>query len=203
MTEQEKTPPILINLPDELVGDRVVVRPYRAGDGPALFEAVEESREHILPWLPWGPNHKTPEDSEAVIRKALANWITREDMMVGVWERESGRYLGGSGLHRINWDVPSFEIGYWVRRTAEGHGFISEAVRLMCGLTFDTLHANRVRIQCATANVRSAAIPKRLGFVHEGTLRNAGVDTAGELIDIQVFAMTPADYAEASWRMSS
>lgn len=46
-------PPILRELPEELLGERVQVRPLRAGDGAALWEAVQESRNDLSPWLPW------------------------------------------------------------------------------------------------------------------------------------------------------
>src|SRR5690348_7131982 len=106
--------PIMMEVPEEMVGARVLLRPYRAGDGAALWDAVEESRDHIVPWLPWGDTHKTPEDSEAFARRNAAKWILREDLSLSIWDRVSGRYLGGTGLHRIDWAVPSFEIGYWL-----------------------------------------------------------------------------------------
>lgn len=187
--------PILLDLPDQLLGERVLVRPYRAGDGAALWEAIEESREHILPWLPWGDKHGSPADSEISVRKWQAKWLLREDLALGIWERATGHYLGGSGLHRAHWDVPSFEIGYWLRRSAEGHGYMTEAVQLLCQLAFETLAANRVFIRVASGNHRSAAIPRRLGFVQEATLRNDMRDASGELRDMLVFAMTPQDYA--------
>ena len=181
--------PILIDLPTELVGDRVLVRPYRSGDGAALFEAVEESREHIEPWLPWGKHHKTVVDSEACARRFSSHWASREDLILSIWDKSTGRYLGGTGLHRANWNVPSFEIGYWLRKSAEGHGYITETVRLLMALAFDTLQANRLYIHCAVDNVRSAAVPKRLGFVHEGTLRNHGRNMRDELYDLDVYSM--------------
>lgn len=95
-------PPILRELPDELVGERVLVRPLRTGDGAAVWEAVEESREQISRWLPWVEKTLGPDDSEAAARRGAARWQAREDLMVGVWERATGRYLGGSGLHRID-----------------------------------------------------------------------------------------------------
>jgi ribosomal-protein-serine acetyltransferase len=193
-------PPILRDLPDELVGERVVVRQYRSGDGAALFEAVEESREHLQPWMPWEANHKSVADSEAIVRRGAANWLSREDLMAGVWERATGRYLGGSGLHRMKWEVPSFEIGYWLRRSATGQGYMTEAVTLLTTMAFETLNANRVFIGCAVENERSAAIPRRLGFVLEATLRNHARDGDGVLHDHYIFAMTPQDYANASWR---
>ncbi len=191
--------PLLIELPQALVGDRVVVRPWRAGDGPALYEATQESLEHIAPWLPWGPVHDSPESSEKFVRRWSARWDLREDLPMGIWNKSSGRFLGGCGLHRIDWDVRSFEIGYWVRVSQTGHGYITEAVRLLTTLCFDSLNANRVFIRVVVENERSKAIPKRLGFVEEGILRNSIADPEGNPRNIQVFALTPEDWKNRNW----
>ena len=192
-----ETTPILVELPTELPGERVLVRPYRPGDGDALWEAVEESREHILPWLPWGDTHKSPADSEAFARKMHARWLLREDLALAVWDRAGETYLGGSGLHRMEWNVPSFEIGYWLRKSAVGHGYMTEAAWLVTEMAFDKLGANRVFIRCASGNLRSAAIPPRLGYTLEGTLRNANRNTRGDLCDMHLFAMTPEGFEQA------
>ena len=192
----ETIPPILMELPAQLVGERVLVRPYRPGDGNALWEAVDESRDHILPWLPWGDTHKSPADSEVFARRFAASWLTREDLILGVWDSSGNRFLGGSGLHRIDWETPSFEIGYWLRKSAVGRGYMTEAAWLITQMAFDNLGANRVYIHCAVGNDRSAAIPPRLGFVLEGVQRNAKRNTRGELHDMQVFAMTPDVYEQ-------
>ena len=198
MTERNtSSPPILRDLPEELLGERVLLRPPRAGDGAAVWEAVEESREQISPWLPWVGKTLVPQDSEAAARRGAARWQTREDLTVGVWERGTGRYLGGSGLHRIDWAVPAFEIGYWLRASAWGRGYISEAVQALCRFAFETLGANRVEIRCDGRNARSIAVPRRLGVVQEATLRNQCRDGAGALRDTLVFAWTPDDYARA------
>ena len=197
MADEKPIPPILRELPEDLVGSRVVVRPFRVGDGQALWEAVEESREHLLPWLPWAKGHQTPADSEAYARKKQADWLLREDFSLGIWEQGTVRFLGGSGLHATQWDVPAFEIGYWLRKSAEGHGFMTETVCLVCQLAFDTLKANRVYIRAETLNNRSTAIPRRLGFVEEAVLRNASRSSNGELCDFFLFAMTPAEYAQS------
>ncbi len=192
-----KPPPILRELPDELVGERVILRPRRPGEGAVAWEAIEEAREQIGPWLPWVEKQRGPEDSEASARRGWAKWVLREDLAVGVWERASGRFLGGSGLHRMDWSVPAFEIGYWLRALAWGHGYISETVRLLCGLAFEELGANRVEIRCDERNARSIAVPRRLGFIQEAALRNHCRDGRGELRDALIFAMTPEDYAQA------
>ena len=187
--------PILCELPQEMVGQRVIVRPYRAGDGPALWEAIEESRAHLRPWMPWTDSHTTPADSEAYARRSAARWQLREDLSVGIWERVSKRFVGGSGLHPRDWDVPSFEIGYWIRLSAQGSGYVTEAVQMLCGLAFDVFGANRVSIQCDTHNIRSANVARRLGFTLEATLRNDARDTSGALRDTFCFGMTPAEHS--------
>src|ERR1700692_1788981 len=171
----------LIPLFEELRGERIVVRPYRESDAQVLQEAVAESRDHIRPWLPFADAHQTVEESRDWIIHTLAQWLLREDLTMGMWEVATNRYLGGTGLHPHNWDTGYFEVGYWIRASAEGHGYITEAVRLLASYAFDTLKANRLEIRCDELNVRSAAIPQRLGFVREGCLRNDATAPDGRI----------------------
>src|SRR5687768_2500502 len=123
-----------IELPDEMVGQRVVLRPYREEDADALWDAVEESRAHLAPWMPWVGEYRSSADARSFAREARARWLLRDDLAVGIFEKDSGRLVGGSGLHRIDWVVRSFEIGYWVRVSVEGRGFVTETVLLLTRL---------------------------------------------------------------------
>lgn len=184
----------LIPLFEELRGPRVVVRPYRLEDADELFAAVEESRQHLWPWLPWVTQHQTVEDTRDFILRTQAKWLLREDdLTVGFFEARSGRYLGGSGLHIRGWDVPAFEIGYWIRASAEGHGYVVETVKLLTDFAFTSLDAQRVMIRCDARNARSAAVAERLGFVREALLRNDMRDANGEVRSTLVFSLTPDD----------
>jgi ribosomal-protein-serine acetyltransferase len=184
----------LIPLFEELRGERIVVRPYRESDAQDLFEAVAESRDHIRPWLPFADAHQTIEESRDWIIQMMAHWLLREDLILSVWEAATNRYLGGTGLHAHNWDTGYFEIGYWIRASAEGHGYITEAVRLLANYAFDTLKANRLEIRCDVLNVRSAAIPQRLGFVREGCLRNDATAPDGRIRSTLVFSLIPGEW---------
>ncbi len=187
--------PIQRPLPKEMIGPRLLLRPYQAGDGQALYEAVNEDPASLRRWLLWVDKHTDKAASEETARRMHRRWLSREDLTVGLWEHSSGRLLGGSGLHRCCWDVPSFEIGYWLRRSAQGHGYMTEAGRLLCGLAFGTLDAQRVVILCDKDNTRSAAVARRLGFIQEATLRNETRDAEGRLRDTLLFSLTPEDYA--------
>lgn len=193
-------PPILRDVPETVHGVRIVLRRFRAGDGGALWEAVDESREHIAPWMEWIGRNNSVADSEEYARQAHSRWITRESLAMGIWEPAETRLLGQCGLVRPNWNVPSTEMGYWIRASAAGQGYITEAARLLVQLAFEELGMQRVYIRCDSLNGRSAAVANRLGFILEGTLRNDARSTDGtELRDTLIYGMTPEDYASRSW----
>ena len=183
----------LIPLFEELHGERVIVRPYRSDDAQALFEAVDESREHIRPWLPFADAHKTVEESRDWIINQQAKWLLRETMNAAIVEASTGRYLGGIGLHPHNWDIRHFEIGYWLRKSAEGHGYMMEAVTLLTDYAFNELKANRIEILCDERNIRSASVARRLGYVQEGLMRNDSTGPDGGLRNTLVFSLVPGD----------
>lgn len=192
----EKLNPLLLELPTELLGERIVLRQYRDEDAPALWDAVNGSRERLLHWMPWVKDHVSIEFSRDYIRRMQAKWILREDLPMGIWSIADARLLGATGLHRIDWNVPAMEIGYWLCPDAEGNGYTTEAARLIAKFAFDQLKAERLEIRCDALNVRSAAVPRRLGFVHEATLRCARRNNENNLADTLVFASIRADHVK-------
>lgn len=179
--------PILIDLPEQIIGDRVVVRPWRDSDAEPLFQLIVASRAHIRQWLPWADSHRTVADTRAYVRQSAANWAAREDMGLAILDH-GGQILGGTGLHPRDWRVPAFEIGYWIGASHQGKGYVSEAVHLVTDLAFDVLQAQRVVIRCDARNVRSAAVARRCGYTHEGTFHADSIGADGSLRDTMFFA---------------
>lgn len=190
----EKLNPILLDIPAELLGDRVVLRAFRDEHAPSLWDAVEASRENLKRWMPWVNDHNSPDFSREYVRRMQAKWILREDLPMGIWRDADKQFIGATGLHRIDWTIPAMEIGYWIRPDAEGKGFVTEAVKLITGFAFLHLRAERVTIRCDSKNLRSAAVPPRAGFLHEATMRHERRDTDGHLGDTELFALTRADF---------
>ncbi len=186
--------PVLLELPAELAGDRIVLRPFRDEDAPKLWDAVDSSRRQLKAWMPWVNEHNNPDFSRDYVRRMQAKWLLREDLPMGIWRRDDGRLLGATGLHRIDWTIPSMEIGYWLRADAERAGYASESVRLLVQFAFELLRAERIEIRCDASNLRSAGVPRRNGFVHEATLRHARRNVQNDLGDTPVFALVRADF---------
>lgn len=179
--------PILLDFPDQFETERLILRPPRAGDGPPMNEAIRESLAELRPWMPWAQAAPRVEESEALARRKAAQWLLREDLMVGLWRKADGVFVGGSGLHRIDWDARCFEIGYWVRTSLSGQGYVTEAVRGITQFAFTHLAAQRVEVRCDALNTRSAAVAERAGFALEARLQRQARSTGGELRDTLLY----------------
>jgi ribosomal-protein-serine acetyltransferase len=180
--------PILLDFPDHFETERLLIRAPRAGDAPAIHAAIQESLDHLKPWMPWAREDETVEELESFMRQMAARFILREDLPLMLWRKSDGLYVGGSGLHRMNWSIPSFEIGYWVRASLEGQGYISEAVNGITRFAFEVLTAERLEIRCDARNTRSAAVAQRAGYTLEGRLRHHDRDTQSNLRDTLLFS---------------
>lgn len=189
--------PILLDFPDSFETERLIIRAPKAGDGQAVNDAVRESQENLKPWMPWAVNLQTPEETEEIIRRGAMRWILREDLWMLLFRKSDGLYVGGSGLHRIDWSVPAFETGYWVRSSLEGQGYVSEAVAGITNFAFGVIGGERVEIRCDTRNIRSANVAKRAGYTLEATFRHDSWANDGTLRDTYVFGMIRQEWEES------
>lgn len=191
--------PLLEFMPDYLATPRLILRPARASDAPALNAAVTESIDALKPYMPWAQTAPSLAQSEGDCRRLQARQLLREDMTLFMFERDAdgaeAGFVGGTGLHRIDWAVRRFEVGYWCRSSRVGHGFVSEAVEAVTRCAFDQLRARRVEVRMDDANVRSWRVAERAGFALEGVLRNQSLNPAGEVRDTRIYAKISAQAA--------
>jgi RimJ/RimL family protein N-acetyltransferase len=193
--------PILRDFPDSFETARLLIRSPRPGDGPEVTTAIRESWDALHEWMPWAREQPTVEQTEERLRRAHCAFQERTDLMLLLFQKGTQTLVGSSGLHRMDWTVPRFEIGYWCRTRFEGQGYISEAVRGITRFAFETLDAQRVEIRCDSHNLRSRRVAERAGYQLEGELRNQGIGREGQLRNIQVFSLIPEEYEalQATW----
>ena len=193
----------LAHLPARIVTPRLVLRPYRPGDGPAYFAACRANQTHLLPFEAGNPalDVQTVADAERLVRRFAAEWRTRSVFFLGAWARDTDNWVAQIYVGVVNWTLPEFEAGYWVDAAHEGQGFVSEALRGALGMVFGAMGATRVSLHCNDLNGRSARVAERCGFTLEGHLRenNPAVRTtdgrpSGELI----YGLLRAEYVPSA-----
>jgi RimJ/RimL family protein N-acetyltransferase len=189
--------PILRDFPESFETERLLIRCPMPGDGAKDYAAIVESVEELKPWMSWARQELTIEAQEENVRRARIAFLQRSDLRLLLFLKGTGTLVGSSGLHRIDWSVPKFEIGYWIRTSFTRQGYATEAVRGIVAFAFETLSAQRVEIRCASQNRSSARVAERAGFRLEGELRNAEVDVQAKPRNTLVFSMIPEEY-EAS-----
>lgn len=181
--------PILIDFPEEIYTERLFIRKPMPGDGEVVYKAMQASLNELKQWMPWAQREQTKEEVEANMRDAHAKFLTREDLRLHIFNRETGEFIGASGLHRMNWDLPKFEIGYWIDTRQSGKGYITEAAQAITEFAFSELSAKRVEIRCDSKNSKSRAIPEKLEFTLEGILKSDGISAdQKEIRDTCIYA---------------
>ncbi len=152
--------------------------------------------------MPWArSSHLIIEDTEEWIARERARWLAQDtELGFGMFRRD-GAYVGGIGVHAIDWTVPRFELGYWLDDPSVGRGYMQEAVRAMTRACFDRCRASRVEIRCDSRNTRSARVARACGYTLDGTLRAHARGTDGSICDTMIWGMTAddADAARSAW----
>jgi ribosomal-protein-serine acetyltransferase len=180
--------PILFEVPDHLITDRLLLRIPRPGDGKFVWPAVVESQAELAPWMPWAYPLATEQATEEWCRRAASSFLLRERFNFSLYLKGTDACVGSCGVPRLKWAVPSFEIGYWLRTSYCGQGLVGEAVGAVEQMCFDLFKAVRVEIRCDERNTRSRRVAERAGYALEGILRHEERGPDGELRDQCVYA---------------
>ena len=157
--------------PYRIVTQRLVLRCWEPRDAALLKDAVDTSIDHLLPWMPWALHEpQSLEEKVDLLRLFRGNFDLGTDFVYGIFDRDESQALGGTGLHtRIA--PEAYEIGYWIRASRAGEGLGSEATAALTRAAFELTDVERIEIRCDPANDRSRAIPRKLGYTEEATLR--------------------------------
>lgn len=151
--------------------ERLVVRCYQPSDARLLMESVQESVEHLKPWMPWAHDEPLPfEQKLQGVRRFRGKFDLQEDYVYGIFNPEETKLIGGTGLHTRLGDR-QLEIGYWIHKDFINKGLVTESTAALVKVAFEVIHVHRLEIHCDPGNQASASIPRKLGFTHEGTLR--------------------------------
>ncbi len=152
-------------------------------DAETLFATIDKNRAHLRPWLPWVDKSISAEQTREFIRNSCDQYGIFVD----------GDLAGAIGLHKIDAANRNTSIGYWLEAGKQGRGVMTRACRAVVTYAFEQRRLHRIEIRCATGNVRSCAIPQRLGFTREGVIREAEWVNDG-FLDLVIWGMLERDW---------
>lgn len=184
----------MIHLPEPALTDgRVRLRPPTGADVPAIVAACQDPAIRDFTRVPYP---YTRQDARRFVSQAVDDLASARGVHLAVTDR-AGQLMGVVGVTIDRSDL-SGEVGYWVAPAARGTGVATAAVRLLCRLGFDDLGLQRLTLYASAENPASNAVARRLGFVHEGTLRQAGTagpsgDPHAPRCDMRVYGLLPGE----------
>lgn len=191
----------LHDVPVRIETERLLMRALQPGDGGALFDAIDASRDALLPFMSIGIETQTPSDAERKARNAWVRWQKWESFRFGIWERDDDGYpvrmVGTCGLHHGDWAIPRFELGCWIRPDVMGRGYATEVTQALFDFGFNRLNCLKLEIRFDHRNKASQHIVGKLAMRFEARLRAYTRAIDGVVVDEMVYAHLRDDWPGA------
>jgi ribosomal-protein-serine acetyltransferase len=153
------------------LGDDAEISLLQTRHAEQLFAMMKADWEHFRKWMPNLHDDYSVADSAGFIQGSLNRFAAGTEIAAGI--RKDGKLAGFVALKSINAQHRTANLGYFLSSGAQGSGLVTKACRVLLDYAFGELKLNRVDVYCAAENAKSRAVAERLGFTHEGTLRDA------------------------------
>ncbi len=177
-----------------LVDEGLYLRGLRPNDDERLYVMIETNRWHLEPWLSWIEDIHHLADTRTFLKTMNYRSIYAGGWVFGI--EYQGRLVGLMDFNEGKETHRHIALGYWLDVDAEGQGLITRAVKRCIEYLFEEQDVQKVYIKCASDNVRSEAVPKRLHFTWEGIAYQAG-QVKGQSVDLVIYSLDAAQ-----WRLT-
>jgi ribosomal-protein-alanine N-acetyltransferase len=173
----------------EVRGPELSLRYARSEDAPRLFELASDPQ--VTRFFSWGP-YTTERQAVEYIENLARKRAEGERLELVIDHQEAG-VIGVTGLSEFSLRDRRAVVGTWHGREWWGTGANRQSKTLVLALAFEGLRLGRVTAWCGADNGRSQAALEKLGFVHEGVLRQWHVH-AGEPKDVISYSMLRGEW---------
>ena len=175
------------------VNDDITLNELDAKNANAIFELVDSGRSYLREWLSWVDETNRIEDTIQYIQSVSHSNVYIGRFVMEIWYKK--QLAGLIDFHNGNKINMAVEIGYWLGEQFQGKAIMTSACKACIAYAFDDMGFNRIIIKCAVGNLKSQAIPKRLGFKCEGIERE-GQNLNGQFTDLVVFSKLKREWSE-------
>ena len=175
-----------------LTNGDITLKPHDLESAAWLFAMVDRNRDHLKKFFGWVDATQTVADSEQFIQKTIDAYQDNKQIPLQIWYKNN--YVGLIDFHGISTKNKLAQIGYWIDADYQGKGIVTQACKLLIQYGFETIGLNRIEVECNVENLKSSAVPKRLGFTFEGIMRQSR-ELNGRFQDIQLFSLLKSEFS--------
>ncbi len=168
------------------VDAHITLRIRTKRDALQIFTLVKQNKDHLSKFLSWVSKTKTVSDSENFIARKLKDFKSGDSCDFGVFY--DNKMIGSAGYNKINNIDKIGDIGYWVSKEYEGRGIMSKVIAKVIEIGKKKYKLHRIQIRMDVKNKKSQAIPKRLGFIYESTMKDATLRD-GKFHDMEMWVL--------------
>ncbi|PIZ31621.1 MAG: GNAT family N-acetyltransferase [Alphaproteobacteria bacterium CG_4_10_14_0_8_um_filter_53_9] len=184
--------------------ERLRLRVLQPEDLRVVQEAIHTSLPELARWMPRAIKGQTQRQTRNYIYTQLALFVEDENYVFGIFDKDDASFLGVVELGPRVPQIPSYELGFWIRSDVAGEGLMTEAVRAVTGYAFEKMRAGRVFMRCEPDNIGSRKVAEKSGLLQEGWLKNDALGADGrEVVDTLVYGQVPAGWARVKGDLSS
>ena len=187
---------LLLDLPTSFETERLILRSYRAGDGPMYHAMSQKNKSHLARYEPHNAVMAiaTEDEAEIVVRDFAALWVARMAFYLGAFRHDTHEFVAQVFIGAVSWELPEFQIGYFVNKEYEGQGYVTEATRGALRFIFEHLGARRVSLNCDDTNLRSYRVAERCGMTREGHARENKKSMDGTFTGTYHYGLLRSEY---------
>ena len=149
-----------------------------------IYNTIDSQREYLGEWLPFVELTKDISFSNQFIE----DYLNSDKINLTFAITYQKQFVGLIGLKDTDPDNKKTEIGYWLSENKQGLGIITHSCKTLIDYILNSKDINRIQIKAATENLKSRAIPERLGFTFEGIERDGELHTRG-FVDLAIYSL--------------
>ena len=176
----------------ELSGETLFLRCFRLDDAEAICEAVLESMAELSPWLPWCHAAYTMDDTRRFLEGRADAFVKDGEYAFAILERAGGPFVGACGVNQFDKANARANLGYWMRSSATGRGYATQATLILARWAFEALALERIEIVAAVGNDASQRVAAKAGAAREGIARKR-LNVRGVPHDAVVYSLVRED----------
>ncbi len=172
--------------------NRYILRKLEQSDAKQMFENWSGDDE-VTKYLTFQA-HKNIEQTQKLIYLSQNTYDDPSFYQWNIVDKQNNEVVGCACFIKIDDDIKSAEVGYWIAKKHWGRGAMTEILTELLRFAFEEVNFNKITAEYMTPNVGSGKVLQKCGFTYEGTLRQNIKANDTKIYDVAVYSILKSEY---------